>query len=150
MSVLYPHAFAAPERLRVLRLEITTRRRARQVNLTLLFRQHDHALRDAARRCDQSARVALGRLMTAVAADGAWTAALGRDLRAATRGVSAVVARLSHAPATADAMAWLRDRLVEVVAQDARVTALEAVLAAHRPEAGGEGAARGSKPRRRG
>lgn len=51
-------------------------------------------------------------------------------------------------PAKADALAWLRDRLAEIAAQDARVTALDAVLATHWPAAGRRSV--GKPPRRTG
>lgn len=148
MNVMHPHAFGAPERLSALRLEIATRRKARQVNLGVVCRQHHDRLRDAARRCDQSARAAIGRLLDVVASDADWSPTVGRALRAAARGLSAVAARLSHAPATADEIAWLRDRLAEIAAQDARVTALEAVFAATGSEAERKGPARRSKATR--
>ncbi|SEB06456.1 hypothetical protein [Rubrimonas cliftonensis] len=145
--VTTPHAFAAPERLRALRLEAAMARKARHVNLGLLVRQHEDSLRSAAQRCDHSARAALHRLIVAVETDDRWTPATARDLRAAVRGLSASIGRLAHAPETAEALAWLRDRIAEIAAQDARVTALDAVLAAHWPAAARQVA---GQPARRG
>ena len=140
MNVAAPHAFAAPERLRSLRLETAMCRKARQVNLSLLIRQHQQSLSDAARRCDRSARAALDRLIETVALDAPWTPATARALKAAVQGLSTAAARLSHAPDAADALAWLRDRLAEIAAQDARVAALDAVLAVHWPAVAGKAA----------
>jgi hypothetical protein len=148
--VANPHAFAAPERLRALRLEAAMARKARQVNLGLLVRQHEDSLRSAAQRCDLSARAALHRLIATVAADDPWTPATARDLRAAVRGLSASIGRLAHAPETADALAWLRDRIAEIVAQDARVTALDAALAAIWPAAARQIAGQRARRGRRG
>lgn len=143
------HVFAAPERLRALRLELATSRRARHVNLSVLVRQHEEKLRNAATRCDKSARVAIHRLIDVVAADARWTLTTRRDLRAAVRGVSAAVSRLSHA-SVADEIAWLRDRLREIEAQDARISALDAVVAAHWPDTAGQFPPQQQVPRRRG
>ena len=148
MNVVRPHVFAAPERQRALRLEAAMVRKARQVNLGLLVRQHEDKLHDAAQRCDRSAREAVMRLRAAVANDDRWTPATSRDLKAAIRGLSVAASRLSHAPATADALAWLRDRLAEIAAQDVRATALDAVLAAHWPATAGKAVAQ--PPRRTG
>lgn len=150
MKIAAPHAFAAPEQLRAMRLDLATRTKARQVNLGLLCRQNEDMLRDAAQRCDASARGAINRLLDAVTDDAPWTPAIGRDLRAAIRGLSVRIARLSHAPAAADAQAWLRDRLAEIAAQDAQVIALESALAAYWPEAARQIATEPAKRRRRG
>lgn len=148
MNVVLPHAFAAPEQLRALRLELAARRKARAVNLGLLVRQHENTFRDAARRCDRSARAAAERLIETVASDAPWTPATGRDLRAAVRGLSAAAGRLPHAPETGDSLAWMRDRCAEISAQDARVTALDAVLAAHCPTAARKAAGKPIRVRR--
>ena len=145
MNVVRPYVFAIPERLRALRLEAAMIQKARAVNLGLLLRQHEDKIHDAEQRCDRSAREAIIRLRAAVANDERWAPATSRDLKAAVRGLSVAAARGSHAPELADALAWLRDRLAEIAAQDARATALDAVLAAHCPAAAGKVAAGASR-----
>ncbi len=134
MNVITHHAFASPAMLAALRADIAARRKARGVNLAIHARQHGAALLSLARfRLDRSAQAALDRLVAAGAAEDRWMPATTRDLRAVVRGLGAVLAR-RPAGSAADALAWHAERLRELSAQDARITALEAVLEAHWPE----------------
>lgn len=131
---IHAHAFASDEKLKALRAAVAAARKARLVNLGILVRQHRVVLEEAARRCDVSARGAVGRLIDAVDQETAWSPTTTRDLRAAVRGLGAAAVRAAT-PTQGDRLAWLRDRAAEVLAQDMQTAALETSLAACLPSA---------------
>ena len=133
MSFSRPVSFCSDQRHSALCADLGARRRALQVNVGIIARQHGDAIAILVRRYgDKRGRASAARFVAAGVEGAPWSPSIARDLGALICGLAASAPR--KAPARdLDRLAWLIDRLREIEAQGDRAAALTRAIDALAP-----------------
>ncbi|NCO88224.1 MAG: hypothetical protein GW886_16530 [Rhodobacterales bacterium] len=133
MSFSRPVSFCSDQRHSALCADLGARRRALQVNVGIIARQHGDAIAILVRRYgDKRGRASAARFVAAGVEGAPWSPSIARDLGALICGLAASAPR--KAPARdLTRLDWMLDRLCEIEAQGDKVAALTQAIDALSP-----------------